>query len=81
MKSQLFTEQERTQIVKKYQRLLSSCNIFLEKNDVQLIRMALDIAIDAHKNIRRNNREPYILHLISVAQIVVETATIRLFKK
>ncbi|RLD60964.1 MAG: RelA/SpoT family protein [Bacteroidetes bacterium] len=72
MKSQLFTEQERTQIVKKYQRLLSSCNIFLEKNDVQLIRMALDIAIDAHKNIRRNNREPYILHLISVAQIVVE---------
>ena len=72
MESQVFTEQERTQILKKYHRLLSMCKIFLKKNDVKLIRLALDIAINANKNTRRNHEEPYILHIISVAQISVE---------
>ena len=72
MKSQVFTEQERKQIIKRYRKLLSTCKLFLEKKDVKLIRMALDIAIDAHKNTRRCSGEPYIYHPIAVAQISVE---------
>ncbi len=72
MKSQVFTEQERKQIIKRYRKLLSTCKLFLEKKDVKLIRMALDIAIDAHKNTRRCLGEPYIYHSIAVAQIAVE---------
>ncbi len=72
MKTQVFTDKERKQIIKRYHKLLSTCKFFLEKEDVKLIRMALDIAIDAHKNERRRYGEPYIYHLISVAQIAVE---------
>ena len=36
-----------------------------------LVRKAFDFANDAHKNVRRRSGEPYILHPIAVARIVV----------
>ena len=37
-----------------------------------MIRLALDTAVDAHKNQRRKSGEPYILHPIAVAKIVAD---------
>ena len=35
------------------------------------IRLAFEMAVDAHKNMRRKSGEPYIIHPLRVAQIVV----------
>lgn len=59
-------------IVKEYKNLLKVSYQTLNENDKDLIRNALDIAIDAHKNQYRKSGEPYIFHPISVAKIVAE---------
>ncbi|MBE9466734.1 MAG: bifunctional (p)ppGpp synthetase/guanosine-3',5'-bis(diphosphate) 3'-pyrophosphohydrolase [Bacteroidetes bacterium] len=72
MKSQFFIKKDKNTIKNKCHELLKKCKIFLEKKDVQLIRMALDIAIDTHTDTKSGKGETYIFHLISVAQIAVE---------
>ena len=52
--------------------MLKVSYLTLNENDKDLIRKALDIAIDAHKNQYRKSGEPYIFHPISVARIVAE---------
>lgn len=64
------TEQERKEILKQYRRLLKALKPKLESGDKQLIRNAFKMAADAHIDMRRKSGEPYILHPISVAQIV-----------
>src|SRR5882757_4419324 len=65
-------EQERKEILKRYRGLLMACKRKLEKGDKQLIRKAFDVALEAHKDMRRKSGEPYIYHPIAVAQICAE---------
>jgi guanosine-3',5'-bis(diphosphate) 3'-pyrophosphohydrolase len=60
------------QIVKAYRSLLKASKRQLEKGDKQLIREAFNLALDAHKNMRRKSGEPYIMHPLAVAQICAE---------
>lgn len=62
-------EIERKEILKKYKNLLRSVKHELTTDQKRLIRMAFDLALDAHKDMRRKSGEPYIYHPIAVAKI------------
>lgn len=51
--------------------MLRSVRRLMDKDDRLLIRKAFDLALDAHKGMRRKSGEPYIYHPLAVAQIVV----------
>jgi GTP pyrophosphokinase len=59
-------------IVREYKKLLKISYQDLNENDVELIRNALDVAIDAHKDQYRKSGEPYIFHPLAVAKIAAE---------
>ena len=40
--------------------------------EMEVVQRAFDFANDAHRNVRRRSGEPYMLHPIAVAQIVVD---------
>lgn len=63
-------EEEKKEIVKQYRHLLASLKPQLQRGDRKLIRLAFEIAYDAHRNMRRKSGEPYILHSLTVAQVV-----------
>lgn len=63
-------EQEKKDILKAYRRLLSAAKRNEAKGDLKLVRKAFDVALDAHKDMRRKSGEPYIYHPIAVAEIV-----------
>ncbi len=65
-------EAEKKEILKRYRALLRACRRTLEKGDKLLIRKAFDIALEAHKDMRRKSGEPYIYHPIAVALICAE---------
>lgn len=62
-------ENERKEILKRYKSLLRSIRHELSKPQKQQIRAAFDLALDAHKDMRRKSGEPYIYHPIAVARI------------
>ena len=66
------TVTENAQIAKAYKDLLRISYQKLTAADKKMIRMALDTAVDAHKDQRRKSGEPYILHPIAVAKIVAD---------
>ena len=43
-----------------------------DENELEVVRQAFDFANHAHHNVRRRSGEPYMLHPIAVAQIVVD---------
>ncbi|MCS6818888.1 MAG: bifunctional (p)ppGpp synthetase/guanosine-3',5'-bis(diphosphate) 3'-pyrophosphohydrolase [Chitinophagales bacterium] len=57
-------------IIKHYRALLRSLKKNYTPADRKNIRRAFEVALDAHKEMRRKSGEPYILHPIAVAQIV-----------
>ena len=63
---------ENAQIAKAYKDLLRISYQKLTAGDKKIIRLALDTAVDAHKDQRRKSGEPYILHPIAVAKIVAD---------
>jgi GTP pyrophosphokinase len=63
---------ENAQIAKAYKDLLRISYQKLTAADKKMIRLALDTAVDAHKDQRRKSGEPYILHPIAVAKIVAD---------
>lgn len=65
-------EAEKKEILKRYRGLLRACRRTIEKGDKLLIRKAFDIALEAHKHMRRKTGEPYIYHPIAVAHICAE---------
>lgn len=65
-------EEERKEILRRYRNLLKACKRRLEKGDKQVIRKAFNVALEAHKDMRRKTGEPYIYHPIAVAQICAE---------
>src|SRR6476619_5469481 len=68
----LSEEQERKEILRQYRALLRSLRPKLKRGDKELVRTAFEIAVDAHKTMRRKSGEPYILHPLAVARICVE---------
>jgi GTP pyrophosphokinase len=65
-------EAENKEIVLRYKNLLKACKRRLQKGDKEQIRKAFEVAVDAHKEMRRKSGEPYIYHPIAVAQICAE---------
>ena len=63
---------ERKEILNRYKLLIKACKRRLEKGDKEIIRKAFEVAVEAHKEIRRKSGEPYIYHPIAVAQICAE---------
>lgn len=63
-------EAEKKEISRRYKAILRTSYLELTEEDKVLIRKALDLAIDAHKDQRRKTGEPYIYHPIAVAHIV-----------
>src|ERR1700759_3840781 len=65
-------EDEKKLILREYRALLRALKTRLKKGDKILLRRAFEIAADAHKDMRRKSGEPYILHPVAVARLVVE---------
>ncbi|TAE54881.1 MAG: bifunctional (p)ppGpp synthetase/guanosine-3',5'-bis(diphosphate) 3'-pyrophosphohydrolase, partial [Bacteroidetes bacterium] len=60
-----------TEVKRAFQRLLRAMP-GISRNDKQNIRRAFDMANQAHMGVRRKSGEPYILHPLAVAYIVVK---------
>jgi guanosine-3',5'-bis(diphosphate) 3'-pyrophosphohydrolase len=69
---QIDLEAERKEILKRYRQLIAACKRRLEKGDKEIVRKAFEVAVEAHKEMRRKSGEPYIYHPIAVAQICAE---------
>ncbi len=65
-------EEENKEIVRRYRRLLRFAKPVLKDGDTKVIKKAFNVAVEAHKDMRRKSGEPYIYHPIEVAQICVE---------
>src|SRR3954462_13551392 len=65
-------EQEKRTILREYRALMRALKERIKKGDRNMLRRAFEIAADAHKDTRRKSGEPYILHPLAVATIVVE---------
>ncbi len=65
-------ELERRSILKEYRKLRQAIDPYLDEGDVELIQKSFKIANEAHKEMRRKSGEPYILHPLAVALIVVK---------
>lgn len=65
-------EIERKEILKRYKSLLRSIRHELTREQKKTIRAAFDLALDAHKDMRRKTGEPYIYHPIAVARIAAQ---------
>jgi len=68
-----FTEQDYEVINVDYARLKESAQKRCSsEKEMDVIQQAFEFANSAHKNVRRRSGEPYMLHPIAVAQIVVD---------
>lgn len=64
--------EERNAILNCYRDLLRVCRPNTTRDNKRLIRKAFNLALEAHKGMRRKSGEPYIYHPIAVARICVE---------
>ena len=71
-KYNLNEEEEKKLILREYRSLLKVLKAKLKPGDKDLVRIAFEMAAEAHKTMRRKSGEPYILHPIAVAKICVE---------
>lgn len=71
MELKIDTVQEKRDILRSYRGLLRVTKT-KGKKDRELIRKAFDLALAAHKDMRRKSGEPYIYHPLAVARIVAE---------
>lgn len=62
-------EKENKEILKRYKALLKVCKPNIDQEDKVLIRRAYNLAVNAHKGVRRKSGEPYVYHPIEVAHI------------
>ncbi|GAB5415988.1 MAG: RelA/SpoT family protein [Crocinitomicaceae bacterium] len=64
-------ERERKDILNAFRGLLRALKN-RSREDTRLIRKAFDVAVEAHKDMRRKSGEPYIFHPIAVARICID---------
>ena len=63
-------EAEKKEILKRYRALMRAAEPYIKsKEERKLIKKAFELAVDAHKEMRRKSGEPYIYHPIAVAEI------------
>ena len=68
-----FTPEDERLIKEKWEELLQSCTkICKNDEDWEFIKRAFFLAKEAHGGVRRSSGEPYLLHPIAVAKIVVD---------
>ena len=67
----VLSENEEIAIQNQFQELLHFCTFIRSEEDRSLIRKAFDVAHEAHCNMRRKSKDPYIIHPLCVARIVV----------
>ena len=68
-----YSQEDERIIGEQFERLMASCaKICKNEYDKDLIQRAFFLAKEAHEGVRRRSGEPYILHPIAVAQIVVD---------
>ena len=65
-------EEEKKSILREYRALLRGLKDRLKRGDKGLLRRAFEMSVEAHKDMRRKSGEPYIMHPLAVARIVVE---------
>lgn len=66
-------QNENADILRRYRGLLRAASKQIsDPTDKKKIRKAFNLALDAHKDMRRKSGEPYIFHPIAVARIVAE---------
>ena len=65
-------EEEKKEILRKYRALLRALKPKLKTESKEQVRVAFEMAAEAHKTMRRKSGEPYILHPLAVAMICVE---------
>ncbi|MEQ8240656.1 MAG: HD domain-containing protein, partial [Cyclobacteriaceae bacterium] len=65
-------ESEKTEILRRYRKLLRHAKPVLHDGDARIIKRAFNTSLEAHKDMRRRSGEPYIYHPLEVAQICVE---------
>lgn len=65
-------EEDKLLIQRAYRKLLRSIKTEVDNEDRQNIRMAYELAVQAHSQQRRKSGEPYVLHPIEVAKICAE---------
>ncbi len=65
-------QEENKRIIIAYKRLLKTVNETIGVQPKEnILRKAFEVAVDAHKNQRRKSGEPYILHPIEVARLIL----------
>ena len=68
-----FTEKDYALIQRDWEVLYASARRrCADQHELDVVRQAFEFANEAHKNVRRRSGEPYMLHPIAVAQIVVD---------
>lgn len=72
MKESEFTQQEEQMIQAAFEQLLDDYAHTLHHQKVELITRAFHFANQAHHGVRRLSGEPYIMHPLAVARIVVK---------
>jgi GTP pyrophosphokinase len=66
-------EQEKKELLGRYKKLIKALGPAIKsKQDQERVHKAFEVAVDAHKEMRRKSGEPYIYHPIAVAQICAE---------
>lgn len=68
----LTEQEEKKEILRQYRALLRALKPKLSRSDRNSIRTAFEMAVEAHKTMRRKSGEPYIFHPLAVARICVE---------
>ena len=69
-KTKIFTEEDIRQIESEYKQLIDNLYRCDKPSDRELIEKAFRFANEAHRDMRRNSGEAYIIHPIKVARIV-----------
>lgn len=65
-------EEDKKLILNEYRGLLRVAKFSKDKEDRKIIRKSFELAMEAHKDMRRKSGEPYILHPLAVARICAE---------
>ena len=65
-------EAERKEILRRYRYLFTVWKRNILPEERLLIRKAFNLAVKAHKDMRRKSGEPYIYHPLEVARIVIQ---------
>lgn len=70
MVSTYSNDRDKRRILNRYKKLLTSVEAKLNDKAKEEVRLAFEIAVEAHKERRRESGDPFIFHPLSVATIV-----------